>query len=255
VKISRIFKKYRIQRKYYRAGKRLLDDQYYNDIREKSSLEESKEPKRSEIINFLLSTKSGKTSYLEIGVRNPNDNYNKINADIKYSVDPGIEYKENPVDYKITSDEFFGLLSSNEILSSDIQFDVIFIDGLHLADQVDKDITNSLKFIKNDGFIVLHDCNPPTEWHSRENYYYFNTPARDHWNGTTWKAFLKWRFNSSVNSCCIDSDWGVGVISKRKPIGQSVSVSNPFFEFSIFNENRKHYLGLVNFDEFQKLLK
>ncbi|NRA13228.1 MAG: class I SAM-dependent methyltransferase [Crocinitomicaceae bacterium] len=85
----------------------------------------------------------------------------------------------------------FELLLDNRVLSSGIQFDVIFIDGLHLATQVDRDIFNSMKFIKNDGFVVLHDCNPPTEWSARGNFRYHNTPAWKYWNGTTWKASLK----------------------------------------------------------------
>jgi hypothetical protein len=213
--------------KYYWAGKKLLNDPYYQDGQGKSYLETLKTPKRTEIINFLLSKRNEKTRYLEIGVRNPDHNYNHIIADEKYSVDPGLEYDENPVDFKMTSDEFYELLKNNKILSSKIRFDVIFIDGLHLAEQVDRDIMNSMKFVKSDGFVVLHDCNPPTEWHARENYYYYKTPAGQYWNGTTWKAFLKWRFNPSVNSCCIDSDCGglefflksiPLVLALRKPI-------------------------------------
>ena len=70
-------------------------------------------------------------------------------------------------------------MENNELedLSRDVKFDLIFIDGLHLANQVQKDIENSLKFIKDEGFIVLHDCNPPSEYHQREDYSYVNSPA------------------------------------------------------------------------------
>lgn len=240
--------------RYYQAGKNLLDDPYYQDAQGKSDSELLKGPKRTEIINFLLSTRKGETRYLEIGVRNPDKNYNQIIACEKYSVDPGLEYDENPVDFKMTSDKFYELLSDNKILSSNIQFDVIFIDGLHLADQVDRDIINSIRFVKSDGFIVLHDCNPPTEWHARENYYYRNTPAGVYWNGSTWKAFLKWRFNPSVNSCCIDTDWGVGIISKEHQIGYCIKEVNQFFEFTDFIEHKDNYLNLISFDAFKKLL-
>ena len=37
-------------------------------------------PSRTEIINFLLSIKQNETSYLEIGVRNPEHNFNHIKA-------------------------------------------------------------------------------------------------------------------------------------------------------------------------------
>lgn len=240
--------------KYYRAGKRLLKDKIYHDARRKGELESLKEPKRGDIINYLLSRRTGKTCYLEIGVRRPENNFNNIVADEKYSVDPGIEYKKNPVDFKMTSDEFFESLSGNKILSSEIRFDVVFLDGLHLADQVDKDIANALKFVKDDGFIVMHDCNPPTEYHARENHYDINTAAKSLWSGTTWKAFLKWRFNPSINSCCIDTDWGIGIISKTQPIGKCTTEANPFFEFYDFAKNNHKYLNLMSFDDFKKLV-
>ena len=143
-------------------------------------------------------------------------------------------------------------LDDNKILNS-IKFDVIFIDGLHLAEQVDRDIINALKYIKDDGFIVLHDCNPPTEWHARENYNYGFTPAGGYWNGTTWKAFLKWRFNPSLKSCCVNSDWGVGVLTKKHPIGNSMKPKNLFFEYKDFDQNRTQYLNLVDFKQFKSL--
>ena len=113
-------------------------------------------------------------------------------------------------------------------MSKDLKFDVIFIDGLHLAEQVDKDIEHALMYVKEDGFIVLHDCNPPIFWHSREEYRYIFTPAEGNWNRTTWKAFLKWRTNRSLYSCCVDTDWGVGIISKKQTIGNSTQKKNPF---------------------------
>ncbi len=240
--------------KYYARGKRFGNISHYLDVQKKNYDENSKSPSRTEIINFLLSTKQNETSYLEIGVRNPEDNFNHIKANIKYSVDPGIEFLENPVDFKMTSDVFFQKLSIKEILPNDTKFDVIFIDGLHLAEQADRDIENALMYIKDDGFIVLHDCNPPTEWHTRENFSYTNTPAKRAWNGTTWKAFLKWRFNSTVNSCCINSDWGVGILSKKYQIGKNIEPINYFYEFSSLDKNRKEYLNLIEFDTLKNIL-
>lgn len=241
--------------KFYTKGRKIFNDAHYLDVQRKNKKETSKKPSRTEIINFLLSLKKEETNYLEIGVRNPEDNYNHIKADTKYSVDPGVEFKKNPVDFPMTSDEFFQKLSANEILSNDIKFDVIFIDGLHLAPQVDKDIQNALDYIKNDGFIVLHDCNPPSEWHARESYEYDHTPAHGNWNGTTWKAFLKWRCNPSIYSCCIDSDWGVGILSKSYQIGKSMEPTNPFFEFMLLEENKKDYLNLTDFESFKKKIQ
>lgn len=239
---------------FYIKGKEILNNLEFKEIQNLTFEEKSKIPSRTDVINFLLSQYKRQTNYLEIGVRNPADNFNLINADKKYSVDPGIEYEANPVDFKMTSDVFFEKISNNDILDNELRFDVIFIDGLHLAEQVDKDIINSLKFVKEDGFIVLHDCNPPSEWHARENYNYIHTPAEEYWNGTTWKAFLKWRFNSSVNSCCVDTDWGVGIISKKHEIGKNIEPDNLFFEYKVFDFNRKHYLNLIDFSTLKKII-
>jgi hypothetical protein len=160
----------------------------------------------------------------------------------------------NTLQSRVSCVEFFELLSDNKILSSKIQFDVIFIDGLHLAEQANRDIINALKFIKSDGFIVLHDCNPPTEWNARDNFSYSYTPAGIYWNGTTWKAFLKWRYNPSVNSCCIDTDWGVGILSKDNKIGSCIKETNHFYEFSHLMKNREKHLNLISFDAFKKSL-
>lgn len=241
--------------KYYLTGKRFLNNPVLLLGAEKSIKEIHKSTSRTEVLNFLLSQLKRETTYLEIGVCNPYGNYNYIEADIKYSVDPGYDFIENPVDFKMTSDEFFSKLENNEILNADIKFDVIFIDGLHLAEQVDRDIINSLKYIKDDGFIVLHDCNPLTEWHAREDNDYFDTPAGPYWNGTTWKAFLKWRFNDSVNSCCIDSDWGIGVLSKKHSIGNCINPINLFFEFNILDKNRHEYLNLIEYNDFKIMIQ
>ena len=230
------------------------NDPDFLEGRELSTLEESKKYKRTDVINKILSKRSNDTVYLEIGVRNPEDNFNAVKSAVKYSVDPGLEVKTNKADFKVTSDEFFKQLSTGEILSKDCRFDVIFIDGLHLAEQVDKDIDNALNFLKDDGFVVLHDCNPPTEWHARETYSFYSSPADGAWNGTVWKAFLKRRFEKSLYSCCIDTDWGVGILSKNINIGSSTNKVNPFFEYKEFNKYRKDYLNLISFEEFIKFL-
>ena len=251
IKNIRIFKSI----SFYKLGKKFYNDPTFLHARDKSTIETNSKYKRTDVINRILSARTKTTNYLEIGVRNPEDNFNLIKSSYKYSVDPGFEAEINKADFKFTSDEFFEKLLGGKILSPKIMFDVIFIDGLHLADQVEKDINNSLKFIKEDGFIILHDVNPPTEWHARENYRFFNSPARGAWNGTTWKSFLNKRFDKKLKSCCIDADWGIGIISKNHNIGNSIERTNYFFEYYDFDKNRKKYLNLISFDEFFGLIE
>jgi len=239
---------------YYNWGGRFINDPFNIATKELNDLESAKSPFRYDVINFLLSATNRENIYLEIGVRNPADNFNKINAAIKCSVDPGLEFKENPVDFILTSDQFFDQIREGKILNKDIRFDVIFIDGMHTAEQVDRDIQNALDFIKDDGFIVLHDCNPPTEWHARETHDYRLSPAQNAWNGTTWKAFVNWRSRLDVYSCTVDTDWGVGIISKQINFGAPSKIENPFFEFEILLKNKKECLNLMNFESLQDLL-
>lgn len=238
----------------YTKGYLFLSNSIYVSGRKKVKIEMNKQGNRTDTLNLLLSSLNRETTYLEIGTRKPEHNFNKINALVKYSVDPGVEYKKNPVDFKMTSDMFFENLDGKKILSERIKFDVIYIDGLHLAEQVDRDIKNSLRYLKEDGFIVLHDCNPPTEWHARENYKYGYSPAGGVWNGTTWKAFVKWRANESVSTCCVDTDWGMGIISKKLNFGPILKTTESFYEFESLNKNRKEYLNLIEFKEFSKMI-
>lgn len=244
----------RIKREW-NIGKRFLSDSHVIKGEKLSQYELKKKPFRYDVINFLISTLNRQTKYLEIGVRNPSENFNLINSHKKYSVDPGIEYKENPVQFKITSDEFFEGLGNDKFLNSEIKFDIIFIDGLHLADQVERDITNSLKYLEHDGYIVIHDCNPPSEYHAREEYNFYLSPAYTFWNGTVWKAFFKSRFENNITCCCIDSDWGIGVITKKEIFNRLTENFNPYFEFRIFDENRKKSLNLMGFEQFKNIIE
>jgi len=242
-------------RKIIKISRKICTSETYKDAQKAFFIESQKTPSRYEIINFLLGKKQSETTrYLEIGVRNPQANFNRINATEKYGVDPGIEFEENPVNFKMTSDAFFDQLKKGEVLSQDIKFDVVFIDGLHVSDQVERDIYNSLTFLKEDGFIAIHDCNPPTEYHAREDRLFQLSPALKSWYGTAWKAFYKCRLDPALSCCCIDSDCGVGIVTREKYFSHLDTDINPFFEFAILERTRKHSLNLIDFDEFQQVI-
>lgn len=236
----------------YRTGKRIYLDDYYKKTIQLSALENLKKPRRTHIINHLISLIDAR-NYLEIGVRDPRKNFNRIQCRSKYSVDPGVEFRDNPVDFKMTSDVFFEKLKNNQLdIQHDIKFDVIFIDGLHVSHQVERDILNSLEHLSDIGFIILHDCNPPSEFHQREHYDFVNSPAGSFWNGTTWKAYYKARHQRGLFSICFDSDWGVGIISKKHyPFFNTIHepVQNEFYEYSILNAYRQKHLNLYPFEQ------
>jgi hypothetical protein len=197
---------------------------------------------RTDILNQLIKKHKFK-HYLEIGVRNPDHNFNKINIKYKIAVDPNPLKKSNNIIVK-TSDDFF------KHLSHDLRFDIIFIDGLHLEEQVDKDIENSLKHLNKNGFIVLHDCNPLKEKHQRENFEVLEGPKRfPVWNGTVWKSIAKLRMSRiDLEINVVDDDWGVGIINKTNIPQELFPKSELNYKFLV--ENRKDLLNLINKDEF-----
>jgi hypothetical protein len=187
-------------------------------------------PKRAEIINHLIQCRAYKR-YLEIGVRNPADNFNHICCALKYSVDPGVEFFENPVDFKQTSDVFF---EKNKEFISNTSFDVIFIDGLHRADQCWRDICHAEEVLAPGGCIIVHDVLPPSEDFARESFAR-SFEANTRWNGTTWKAFYKYQCEGKWSTYIVNSDWGVGIIdSFSTPTDRSLP--NVFFEWDVFQD-------------------
>lgn len=190
--------------------------------------------KRTDIINHLIK-KNNYKRYLEIGVRDPESNLNLIDVEHKDGVDPA-----GRCNYPITSDDFFEQLDEN------VKYDIIFIDGLHLDYQVEKDITNSLKHLSDGGTIVMHDCSPIKEEHQVEEYVIGTT-----WNGTTWKAYVKFRMtDENLNMCVVDTDHGVGIISKGK---QTLFPKSDVLDFKLLDENRKEILNLITPQQFLNL--
>jgi hypothetical protein len=211
---------------------------YKNNLQEPGIIRYlNSEIQRHHIINYLID-KYKLVNYLEIGVFK-GENIKEIKATHKDGVDPGTEGFVVPeVNYPITSDAFFELIKGH-----DIKYDIIFIDGLHHADQVEKDIQNSLNHLVPNGFIVMHDCNPTsyeTQLVPRQ------TTA---WTGDVWKAFVNFKLNNIAYDCCvIDTDFGVGVI-------QNTNIKPTFNDNNIswhqFNENRKEILNLITWKEFK----
>ena len=200
---------------------------------------------RTDILNYLIEKYKYKT-YLEIGVRNPQSgNFNNIKIKKKMGVDPNPLIKQDNI-FVGTSDMFF--------IKNNAKFDLIFIDGLHLENQVDKDIANSLEFLNEGGMVLLHDCNPPTEIHQRDNYCLDGKyPA---WNGTVWKSFAKLRMTrTDLLMYVIDTDWGVGVIKKgEQELFPLNDINIDELKYDLLEKNRNNLLNLISFDKFKKIL-
>ena len=190
---------------------------------------------RTEILNFLIGA-CGYRTYLEIGV-NDAQNFERITAPYKDGVDPA-----GKCNFPVTSDEFFAANSRN--------YDVIFIDGLHEARQVERDVENSLKVLNPKGMILLHDCNPRHEAMTRGEW------VRDQeWCGTVWKAFANYRMTRpDLFMCTIHADYGVGVVMRGE---QKLfpRVADEELNYPVLERNRKELLNLMRWDEFVKMIE
>jgi hypothetical protein len=194
----------------------------------------------TDIINRLIE-KLGYESYLEIGVQDSRNNFDKIKCKFKVGVDPKPEYlSENSIILKMTSDKYY-----KQVIS---RFDIIFVDGLHESYQVYNDIKNGLEILNEGGVIVCHDMNPFSEIMQR-------VPREVKiWTGDCWRAWLTVK-NKFKNSFVIDTDYGVGII-KPKP-DEHIDTFFAWYgmcDYGVLDRNRKLLLNLKSEQEFLKWL-
>lgn len=199
---------------------------------------------RTDVINKLFE-KYNFQSYLEIGVEVPALNFDVINATLKHSVDP------NPIgkcDFIMESDEFFKNHIGNQ------KYDVIFVDGMHTNEQAYKDVINGMKHLNENGIIVMHDCNPPTEYFARSYEEYQKT--RGGWNGTVYCGFIRLKHEFPCWSCfIIDEDWGCAILTERNLLDNKQINYLDVYDWKYFDDNRNNLLQLITYDEYLKLLE
>ena len=191
-------------------------------------------PSRTEIIQKIIDRKNYK-DYLEIGCDN-DENFSKINVQNKIGVDP---LKGGTL--RMTSDDFF---KKNEI-----NFDVVFLDGLHTYEQTIKDINNSLKFLKKNGVILIHDCLPKKIWNQIVPRIY------GHWNGDVWKAIVHSRTYEYADTYTCKVDHGLGVILKRKNSDRLELVKKNFknLKFADYFNNHKKFMNPISHEDLDKI--
>jgi SAM-dependent methyltransferase len=185
---------------------------------------------RTDIIQLLIKHSNAK-SYLEIGVDN-GVNFALINCAYKVSVDPN---KSTTAIHHLTSDDFFKINKDT--------FDIIFVDGLHHADQVYRDIENSLKVLNPGGYIICHDMNPIKEEHQTIPF------VSGTWNGDCWKAFVQLRTErTDLEMFVIDTDQGCGVITRGKQ--ELLNLNNVSLNYKNFDVKRREWLNIISVDQF-----
>lgn len=190
-----------------------------------------------DLINFLIDQRNYKT-YLEIGVAD-GANLRAVRAPHKIGVDPS---PGAPCTYQITSDEFFRINQET--------FDIIFIDGLHICEQVLKDVDNALKCLNPGGIIVMHDCMPETEAQQSR------TPISGSWNGDVWKAaaYIRMHFRD-VHFCVLNMDWGCGILTPNASQSLYPAIPIEQLNWSYYVQNRHQMLNIVNVEDWVKTIQ
>lgn len=189
----------------------------------------SKPLMRWELINLFI-FKYKFTSYLEIGIHNRWDCFEKIVAFEKEGVDPA---PLHGCTHTMTSDDYFRQLDPNR------KFDIVFIDGLHLREQVMKDVINSLNHLNNNGIILVHDCLPPTEEHQRRE------DNGSQWMGDSWKAIAELRTTrSDLSVRTIDTDCGIGEI-RKKFSSVYIPSTTDYLNWDYFSKHRDELMNVV----------
>lgn len=191
---------------------------------------------RIEIINRLIKQR-GYKSYCEIGIWRGTC-FNAVECKRKVSVDPAAN---PPAIYEMSSDEFFKQTRET--------FDIFFIDGLHTAEQVEKDIENALKRLNPGGIIVCHDCNPETEHEQRPSEEYDGNGI---WVGTVWRAFAKLRMTRpDLRMVVVDTDFGCGLIEP----GEQNTYPEHKLTYPFYVQNRKELMNVIDPEEFGQWTK
>ncbi|MCV7056715.1 class I SAM-dependent methyltransferase [Mycolicibacterium gilvum] len=170
--------------------------------------------------------------YLEIGV-SKGQAFQRISADVKIAVDPAFRLSPRTREladakgretyyFETTSDAFF---RNEAALLERHPVDVALIDGLHTYEQVVRDVEYTVRHLREDGVIFLHDCNPPFELAGRRADSWEDFIAEQKgplviglWNGDVWKAIVHLRSTRpDLIVGVLKCDQGVGFVRKGTP--------------------------------------
>lgn len=192
----------------------------------------------TQLLNYLVE-KYNLKNYLEIGTQDPKNNFDKINAIYKTAVDPQFVQKRCSGFYEMTSDEFFKQHDFNR------KYSLIFIDGLHHADQVKRDFENSIRCLNDGGFIVIHDTLPEDESTTHV--------PRDSkiWHGDVYKFAMGLGAYDGIKFYTINMDCGCTVVWKEGTSNHARFYATDT-SFDNYLACRKQTLRIIQPDEIEK---
>ena len=218
--------------KFKKIFNKLYYEYFIENFKDKISFNFPKDYFRWDLIDYLIQ-KNNFENYLEIGC-DDDQLFSKVNIKNKIGVDP-----VSGGNIRKKSDDFF---SSNKD-----KFDLVFIDGLHIYEQVKKDILNSLKCLKENGIILVHDCMPDSLSKQAVPRY------RMIWNGDVWKAIVDLRQREDLEIFTCEMDQGIGIIKKEKNTS-ILEIKKPArnLKFKDYYANYKNFLRVISVEELKE---
>lgn len=186
----------------------------------------------TDLLNYLIE-RYNLQSYLEIGVQNTASNFDKIKCKFKEGVDPEVDHIAVA---KMTSDDFFSVVKI-------ARYNLIFIDGLHHAEQVERDFENSLKCLTDTGFIVIHDCWPLEEKTTQV------PRATKVWYGNVYKFAMRLREYNGIDFVTWAGDCGCCIIWKDKNKKSQGETSWLDLQWNNYIKLRSSFLREFSFQE------
>ena len=139
----------------------------------------------------------------------------------------------NSVFFEMTSDNAF---TRHATVFAEQPIDVVLIDGLHTYEQSLKDVQHCLNYLRPEGVIVMHDCNPASEAMavpapSFEAAEKLGVPGwNSQWSGDVWKTIVHLRScRDDLQVFVLDCDLGVGIVSRRR---MQIKTHVPLLDYS-----------------------
>lgn len=229
---------------------------------------------RIELIRKLIEDKKY-SSYLEIGIYR-GTSFFSVRCHNKIAVDPYMKVSwrgkihrilQNPDNLKnryfeITSDEFFKNKAPKIFKRTGV--DIVFIDGLHTFEASLNDVLNSLKYLNNNGTIIMHDCYPPHKASATPAASFHDAKSMNvkgwtgQWCGDVWKTvvYLKEKYPHNLDVRVLNADFGLGLINVSTPIETELAIDKVLFqkvnslEYETVFSNPQHAIGLKEIQEF-----
>lgn len=180
-----------------------------------------------DVINFFVK-KFRYSTYLELGIRDPRNNFNVIECEFKEGVD--IDPNSNAT-YIMSTNEFFSSIGKNKT------WDIIFIDADHKKEQVLEDFKNSLQRLNKGGTIIMDDVNPTVPELLSPKYC-----------NNAWEAFAEISKRKDLTVHAIEGTYS-GFVRRGKQEGHSLEIV-PTYKF--LNKNRKKLFKPFTFEELKE---